>query len=134
MVEDIKEIFYVQGKDFNKDHVISKQVNFEWNIIYACNFRCPHCIFDGKWEEYSPRTIYKNVKEWMRLWNTIFDKYGRSSILITGGEPFIYPDFSLLIEELARVHYPINISTNGSGDVRKFIRNESSTERVSFEI
>ena len=58
----------------------------------------------------------------MNYWNRIYDRYGRSYILITGGEPFIYPNFIELIEKLSSVHYPINISTNTSGDLDGFVK------------
>ena len=57
-----KRDFYLQATDKSLDGFNDKTaVNFEWNIIYSCNYRCPHCIFDGKWEEYGVRTAYVPV-------------------------------------------------------------------------
>ena len=28
-----------------------EKVNFVWDIHYRCNFRCPFCWFNGKWDE-----------------------------------------------------------------------------------
>ena len=113
--------FYLQGTDPDKERFKgSKAVNFEWNIIYDCNYRCPHCIFDGKWEEYRKRTIFLTPDEWMVHWQRIHSLYGRVSLLITGGEPFLYPRFIELIEKLSNIHYPINISSNSSGNLEEF--------------
>jgi len=115
--------FYLQGKDLTREIIHDKDsIRFDWNMLYACNYRCPCCFFDGKWEEYSKRTVYKTVKEWMKYWKRIYEYYGRVFIVITGGEPFIYPDFINLIKNLSEIHYPINISTNGSGDLNNFVK------------
>lgn len=106
---------------------------FTWNIHYACNYRCPYCFFEGRWVEYKKKNIYLPVAEWMKYWKVVFDKYGRCYMLITGGEPFIYPNFIDLIEELSRLHYPINISTNASGDLQSFV-NRIDLERVSLSV
>lgn len=100
----------------------SPKVRFTWNIHYACNYRCPYCFFDGKWEEYQKRNVYLSPQEWIAYWGRVYERYGRCYILITGGEPFIYPHFIELIERLSQVHYPINISTNASGDLEGFVR------------
>lgn len=120
----MRKDFYLQGKDLEREmHGGSGRVRFEWNLLYECNYRCPYCFFEGKWEEYGKRTVYFDVKEWMKYWKRIYDKFGRVSVVVTGGEPFIYPDFIGLIKALTEIHYPINISTNSSGDLMEFVEN-----------
>jgi len=106
---------------------------FTWNIHYACNYRCPYCFFEGKWVEYGKRNVYLPVAEWMKYWYSVYGKYGRSYMLITGGEPFAYPNFIDLIEELSSIHYPINISTNASGDLESFVK-RIDPQRVSLSV
>ncbi|MCB4791214.1 MAG: radical SAM protein [Elusimicrobia bacterium] len=133
-MQEIKDSFYLQGKDSKKESFnIPDMINFEWNMLYACNYRCPHCIFEGKWEEYGKRTVYLSVNEWMAHWQRIYDKYGRASVLITGGEPFIYPDFTSLVSKLSQLHYPINISTNGSLGLEEFV-NKVDPQKVSITL
>ena len=114
-----------------KDNHIQRR--FTWNIHYDCNYRCPYCFFEGKWIEYKKRNIYLSTDEWMKYWDEIYKKYGRSYILITGGEPFTYPDFIELIKRLSDVHYPINISTNASGDLKSFVE-RIDPSRVSLSV
>lgn len=109
------------------------QRRFTWNIHYACNYRCPYCFFEGRWAEYKKRNIYLQAEEWMKYWERIYDIYGTCFMLITGGEPFMYPDFIGLIERLSRIHYPINISTNASGDIDTFIK-KIDPGRVSLSV
>jgi len=121
---DKKGYFYLQATDISKEGPHRETVvSFEWNIIYSCNFRCPHCIFDGKWDEYGKRTVFIGRDEWIKYWTDIYKHYGRTTLIVTGGEPFIYPDFIGIIKAISSIHYPINISSNGSGDIDGFIKN-----------
>lgn len=123
MTDENEKQFYLQGTDFGKERFSGiDQVTFEWNIAYQCNYRCPYCFFEGKWEEYGKRTIFLPVDQWMDRWRKIYDRYGRASILITGGEPFTYPGFIELIGQLSALHYPINISTNASVGLEDFAK------------
>lgn len=111
----------------------SQQVRFTWNIHYDCNYRCPYCFFEEKWEEYGKRNIYFTPEELMRHWERIYERYGRCFILITGGEPFTYPNFIELIEKLSQIHYHINISSNASGDLELFVK-RIDPQRVSLSV
>lgn len=119
------------------DTLESKQIvikrRFTWNIHYSCNYRCPYCFFAGKWQAYKLRNVYFSVDELMRYWKRIYELYGRCYMLITGGEPFTYPDFIDLIGQLSEIHYPINISTNASGDLASFV-SRINPERVSLSV
>jgi MoaA/NifB/PqqE/SkfB family radical SAM enzyme len=130
----MSERFYVQGTDASRESFNRpEQVQFEWNMLYACNFRCSYCFFSGKWEEYGQRNQFPGTGRWLTLWRRIFERYGRCSVLITGGEPFLYPDFIALIQGLSALHYPMNISTNGSGDLSAFVQ-AIDPQKVSLTI
>jgi MoaA/NifB/PqqE/SkfB family radical SAM enzyme len=69
------------------------------------------------------------ANDWILFWKKIYDRYGAFSIQVSGGEPFLYPDFSRLIKEISDWH-EIEIITNLSWDI-------ASTEgydvsRISF--
>jgi len=109
------------------------QVRITWNIVYDCNYRCPYCFFEGKWDEYGKRTRYLSIDQCMAHWRRIYDRYGPPYIIITGGEPFLYPNFIELIRELSKITYHINISSNSSGDLKKFAE-EIDPKRVSLSL
>lgn len=110
-----------------------QQVRFTWNIHWSCNYRCTYCFFDQHWEEYGKRNVYKSVDEWMAHWERIREKYGRCFLTINGGEPFTYPDFIELIRRVSQIHWPINITTNTSLLLDKFVK-RIDPERVSLSI
>lgn len=109
------------------------KVRLTWNMLYDCNYRCSYCFFEGKWEEYRRRNIYLSPDEWIEYWRRIYDKYGPPYLIITGGEPFIYPNFIEIIKELSKICYHINISSNSSGDLKRFVE-EIDPQKVSLSI
>ena len=110
---------------------LNNQISFSWDLHYACNYRCPYCWWDGKWQELAKLNRYLSVKEWVKYWGNIYSRYGRVAIEILGGEPSIYPNFAELIKEVSSMH-SIRITTNLSADVEYFINQiDSSKVKVS---
>jgi len=110
-----------------------KNLKVTWNIHYSCNFRCKYCFFEGKWEEYGKRNIYLKTDEWLKYWNRFYNKYGAFFLLLTGGEPFTYPDFLGLLKGLTKITTHINISSNGSKDLEAFTE-EFDSSKVSVSL
>lgn len=84
-----------------------------WNMTKNCNFQCSYCYFphtSGKVKNPIPTETLLN-----------FLNKGNDTWLVgmTGGEPFIYPDFVNLCEQLTQKHY-IGIDTNLS--ITKIVR------------
>lgn len=111
---------------------VNDKINFAWDIHYKCNFRCPYCWFFDNWAQQAKRNLYLSVQEWMAIWRKIHDKYGETRIAITGGEPFLYPNFIELVRELSSLHI-IKITTNMSGNIEKFVQ-EISPKRVYLDL
>lgn len=89
-----------------------------------CNFSCRMCYVRKTAEEVrnQERQILSAEK-----WLEIAEAAGREGmlyLLLTGGEPFLYPDFWYLYEELNRMGFIISINTNGS------LINENTVERL----
>jgi 7-carboxy-7-deazaguanine synthase len=80
----------------------------------GCNLRCGYC--DTKYAHNQGKSI--NIK-------TILSKVQRQpfkTICLTGGEPLLQPDAKVLIKELTKKGYKVDIETNGSIDLRVFPR------------
>ncbi|MDD5130368.1 MAG: radical SAM protein [Candidatus Omnitrophica bacterium] len=108
-------------------------VRFTWNMLYDCNYRCAYCFFAGKWEEYRKRNIYLSPQQLKEHWGKVYKKYGPIYLIITGGEPFIYPNFVEIIKELSEFCFHINISSNSSGDLKSFVE-EVDPQKVSLSV
>jgi MoaA/NifB/PqqE/SkfB family radical SAM enzyme len=96
-----------------------EKVTFVWDIHYKCNFRCPYCWFDKNWDAMEKVTRYMSVPELMKVWRRIYDRHGECHIMITGGEPSIYPNFVEFIAELSKLH-TVKVTSQLSGDMYAF--------------
>lgn len=100
-------------------------VSFNWDIHWECNYRCPYCWFNGKWDEIKSRNRYPPYAELIKAWKNIHKLYGPVKVAITGGEPLMYPQFAEFISEMSEFH-EFMIVTNLSADVSGFISANSS--------
>lgn len=78
----------------------------------GCNLRCSYC--DTKYAYYKGKEM--SIKE-------ILDKVQNQPykrICLTGGEPLLQPDVKILINELMKRGYSIDIETNGSINLKNF--------------
>jgi len=108
-------------------------VRFTWNIHWSCNYRCSYCFFDGEWAELGKRNKIASVEEWTARWRAIREQYGRCYLTINGGEPFAYPNFIELLERVSEIHWPINVTTNGSLHLEEFVR-RIDAQKVSLSL
>tara|TARA_Y100000310_G_scaffold342034_1_gene443433 strand:- start:4423 stop:7206 length:2784 start_codon:yes stop_codon:yes gene_type:complete len=84
-------------------------IQFQYD--YACNFKCPHCCvkrFQDQKEQGRAFTI-EDVKELSRQ----ADEMGLVNIVITGGEPLVFPDFDELVKAIDPKKFYIVSDSNG---------------------
>ncbi|MBL7574839.1 7-carboxy-7-deazaguanine synthase [Peptoniphilus asaccharolyticus DSM 20463] len=108
MKYDINEIFYsIDGEGPN-----SGKLSVFIRLNY-CNLRCVYCdtgyALGRKDNFYTLEEIVEQV-----------ESYGIKSVTITGGEPLEH-DLKPLISRLLSLEYEIDIETNGSLDIRKYL-------------
>ncbi len=103
-----------QGKTVKSTLTFPESVSF--TITNACNLRCRMC---GQW---GPDGYIKNkvraekqmsVDIWKRLVDELSQK-GTGSVLLRGGEVFLYPDIMELIRYIRSKNIFISIDTNGT--------------------
>lgn len=80
----------------------------------VCNFACRMCYVRKTAREVrqSERKIL-TLEQWLRIAREAREG-GMLYLLLTGGEPFLWPDFWPLYEQLIRMGFIISINTNGS--------------------
>ena len=80
----------------------------------VCNFACRMCYVRKTAKEVreSPRGIL-TLEDWRRIAREAYDQ-GMLYLLLTGGEPLLWPDFWTLYEELVDMGFIVSINTNGS--------------------
>jgi radical SAM superfamily enzyme YgiQ (UPF0313 family)/organic radical activating enzyme len=115
----LQELRQAEGGAVSTPHT-NGRVSFNWDITSVCNYRCPYCWFYGKWVEMKKQNINIPIAALQDFWRRMHDRYGQVKISITGGEPFLYPDFIGLIITLAKWH-KVDIVTNLSWPVKAMI-------------
>lgn len=83
--------------------------------VAGCNLRCNYC--DTKYALEKNTGVEMSIEE-------ILDKveeFKVKNITITGGEPLIHQDIDKLIDVLCEKEYKVNIETNGSMPIDKYI-------------
>lgn len=108
-----KEKPYVFEKIMKYDEKVKKGESIailQFQYDYTCNFLCQHCSvkrFQGR-KEGRVFTI-ADVKELSRQ----ADEMGLAHIVITGGEPLVFPDFDDLVRAIDPAKFYITSDTNG---------------------
>ncbi|MGN1167715.1 MAG: radical SAM/SPASM domain-containing protein [Lachnospiraceae bacterium] len=79
-----------------------------------CNFSCQMCYVRKTAKEVKehPRDMM-TLKQWLKIAEEAYDA-GMLHLLLTGGEPFLWPDFWILYERLVQMGFLVAINTNGS--------------------
>lgn len=79
--------------------------------LFGCNLRCKYCDTKYGWsskyaEDAKEMSIEQIVEEAVKI--------GVPHVTITGGEPLIHDDLFLLLSELAKRNFWVNVETNGT--------------------
>ena len=75
--------------------------------FHGCNLRCPWCDQPESLTFKKPNMDLESLLERVSL-------YHQRHVVLTGGEPMAQPDLHLLIEELIKRSYTVQIETNGT--------------------
>ena len=85
-----------------------------------CNLRCSYC--DTTYSFINPEFKNETIDEIIEYINNQNVK----NITLTGGEPLLQKDIDKLINELVKLNYRIEIETNGSIDIKKYLNDNIS--------
>jgi len=77
-------------------------------LTRACNLRCPHCFVEAG----APREVEMPTERILRLLDE-WAEMGVFSVVITGGEPSIHPDFMEIVHHAHELGFTVAIASNG---------------------
>lgn len=84
-----------------------------FELSQACNFNCRMCYVRKTEREIAACSRPgMTLSRWLEIAGEARDA-GMLYLLLTGGEPFLWPDFWELYEQLARMGFLISINSNG---------------------
>ncbi len=108
-----KEKPYVYEKIMKYDEKVKKGESIailQFQYDYRCNFRCHHCDITKLRRKNKARYFtIDDVKELSRQ----ADEMGLAHIVITGGEPLVFPDFDDIVKAIDPQKFYITSDTNG---------------------
>ncbi len=84
-----------------------------FELTPRCNMNCAMCYIRMSPEEMRSRGRERTAAEWIALGKTCAE-LGMLFLLLTGGEPFLRPDFREIYTELKKLGLLISINTNGT--------------------
>ncbi len=90
----------------------------------GCNLRCSYC--DTKYSFENPNYEEESIVEIIEYINST----GVKNITLTGGEPLLQKDILELMKRLSKLGYRIEIETNGSIDISKYL----NIDNISFTL
>ena len=93
-----------------------------------CNLRCSYC--DTKYSFENPKFSEEDIPSLI--------KYAKDknikNITLTGGEPLIQKDINLLVKELIKNKFHVEIETNGSININNFINNDNISYTLDYKL
>lgn len=84
-----------------------------FELTPVCNMNCKMCYVRMSKEEQENVRPLRSVEEWVELAKKAKER-GMLYLLLTGGEPFLYPHFRELLEELNKLGFVISINSNAT--------------------
>jgi cyclic pyranopterin phosphate synthase len=83
------------------------------SVTDRCNFRCTYCMPE-EGMQWVPRDEVLTFEEIERLARLFVERFGFTSIRLTGGEPTVRAHLSSLVARLAALDVDLSMTTNGS--------------------
>lgn len=91
----------------------SVPISGAFELTPRCNFRCKMCYIRMTPQQMAPIGRERTAQEWLEMGRQARDT-GLLFLLLTGGEPFLRPDFEEIYTGLTKMGLSISINTNGS--------------------
>ena len=88
-------------------------INGSLELLPLCNMNCDMCYVRLGREEMEQKGRLRTVDEWLEIGHQMKEA-GVLFLLLTGGEPLLYPDFKSLYRSLRGMGFILTINTNGA--------------------
>lgn len=113
-VEEAKYEPFLTRYMMDKAYMAEIPISGTFELSPLCNFDCRMCYIRKSMQEVvNHDRMPVNMEQWLEIAQKARDK-GMLYLLLTGGEPFLWPDFWPLYEKLSHMGFLISINTNGS--------------------
>ncbi len=83
------------------------------SVTDRCNFRCDYCM-PAEGMDWLPREELLTFEEITRVATVMVERFGITSVRLTGGEPTVRARLPLLVGSLAALGVDLSLTTNGA--------------------
>lgn len=90
--------------------ITASPMDVELLLTHNCNLKCKHCFQSS--ESHSDQRKHLPVSEWKRIFKEL-ESANVYNVIISGGEPMVYPYFEELLRFAADLRMSFSILTNG---------------------
>ena len=90
-----------------------RPINGSLELLPLCNMNCDMCYVRLSAGETEAKGGLRMADEWISLGRQM-QKAGVLFLLLTGGEPLLFPDFQKLYVELRQMGMILTVNTNGT--------------------
>ena len=112
-MESLQDINPVERALVNKATANRTPINATIELTPTCNFRCDMCYIRMEKSQAEKRGGLRSIEEWLHIADQL-QEIGTLFILLTGGEPLLYPDFKELYIRLKEKGFILTINTNAT--------------------
>jgi len=90
----------------------------QWHITDRCNLKCRHCYQEGAGSREMPfdriAAVIQEIAAMLKDWGEAYGLEFSPSFTITGGEPFLRPDFFSILKEILQAGFASYVLSNGT--------------------
>ena len=112
-MEQLEDTDTIERQILNRAKHSCIPVNGSIELLPLCNMNCDMCYVRLNREDVERLGGLYNADEWIEIGKQMKES-GVLFLLLTGGEPLIFPDFKRLYVELRKMGFIITINTNGT--------------------
>ena len=101
-------------------------IEIHWHISHFCNYKCSYC-FCGRIQ----KTAFRGIQDIKKILAG-FDRLEKKCLInISGGEPFLYPNFVSLCQDITKKHM-LSVNTNLSSKEVIHFAESIDPEKVKY--
>lgn len=133
-MDPIQEVTTLERKLALKAQTKRIPINGSIELLPLCNMKCDMCYVRLSKEEMDKQGRLRTWEEWLEIGRQMKES-GTLFLLLTGGEPLMYPDFRKLYLGLRNLGMAITINTNATllnEDWSSFLENTNRGESTSL--
>ena len=112
-MEPLEGTSSIERAMMNRASKTKKPINGSIELLPLCNMNCDMCYVRLSREEMERQGRLRTADEWIQVGRQM-QKAGVLFLLLTGGEPLLYPEFKELYLEFRKMGFIMTINTNGT--------------------